>query len=99
MECEEGGAAWAMMMKELLKEAAEVVAGRTGIQILYAKEYKMLQKKYREILRYALSELPEFPLTGKNGKGRPKHTDAQNLYLRLKKYGKKEHKKDSPSYP
>jgi transposase len=86
MECEQYGASWAMMMKELLKEAGEVVAGRIGIQILYAKEYKILQKKYREILNYALEELPSFPTTGPNGKGRPKHTDAQNLYLRLKKY-------------
>lgn len=86
MECEEGGAAWAMMMKELLKEAGEVVAGRSGIQILYTKEYESLQKQYREILIYALTELPKFPLTGPNGKGRPKHSEAQNLYLRLKKH-------------
>lgn len=86
MESEEYGASWAMMMKELLKEAGEVVAGRTGIQILFSEEYKMLQMKYREILNYALTELPSFPKTGPNGKGKPKHTDAQNLYLRLKKY-------------
>lgn len=86
MECEEGGAAWAMMMKDLLKEAGEVVFARTGIQILYAKEYELLQEKYREILTYALAELPPFPLTGPNGKGKPKHTEAQNLYLRLKKH-------------
>jgi hypothetical protein len=86
MECEEGGAAWAMMMKDLLKEAGEVVAGRAGIQILYVKEYELLQKRYREILDFALTELPVFPLTGPNGKGKPKHTEAQNLYLRLKKH-------------
>lgn len=86
MECEEYGASWAMMMKELLKEAGEVVASRTGVQVLYSKEYKMLQKRYREILNYALTELPLFPKTGPNGKGKPKHSDAQNLYLRLKKY-------------
>jgi len=86
MECEEGCAVWAMMMKELLKEVGEVVAGRSGIQVLYAKEFTALEKRYREVLKYALTELPEFPLTGANGKGKPKHTDAQNLYLRLKKY-------------
>jgi hypothetical protein len=86
MECEEGGAGWAMMMKGLLKEVGEVVAGRTGIQILYTKEYELLQERYREILDHALTELPAFPLTGPNGKGKPKHTEAQNLYLRLKKY-------------
>lgn len=86
MECDECGASWAMMMKELLTEAGEVVRGRPGIQVLYAKEYELLQKKYLEILDYALKELPKFPLSGRNGKGRPKHTEAQNLYLRLKKH-------------
>lgn len=86
MECEGSDASWAMMMKELLQEACEVVGGRTGIQVLYNKEYKALEAKYREILNYALTELPEFPKTGKDGKGRPKHTDAQNLYLRLKEH-------------
>jgi transposase-like protein len=86
MEYEDCGASWAMMMKELLKEACEVVSGRSGIEILYDKEYKLLQEKYREILEYALTELPAFPTTGPNGKGKPKHTESQNLYLRLKKY-------------
>ena len=86
MECDEDGASWAMMMKDLLKEAGEVVAGRSGIQVLYEKEYEGLQERYREILDYALTELPVFPLTGPNGKGKPKHTEAQNLYLRLKKH-------------
>ena len=86
MQCEEGGAGWAMMMKELLKEAGEVVALRSETQVLTKAEYEKLQKRYREILDYALTELPPFPKTGANGKGKPKHTDAQNLYLRLKKY-------------
>ena len=43
------------------------------------------KKKYREILAQGKIELPEFPKpTGK--KGRPKHTDAQNLWLRFKEY-------------
>jgi len=86
MECDKSGASWAMMMKELLKEAGEVVGARPENQILYTKEYEMLEARYREILEYALTELPVFPTTGENGKGKPKHTDAQNLYLRLKKY-------------
>jgi transposase-like protein len=86
MDCEEVGAGWAMMMKDLLKEAGEVVAGRANIQILYKAEYKMLQTRYREILDFALTELPEFKRTGANGKGKPKHSDAQNLYTRLTKY-------------
>lgn len=86
MECEEDGAGWAIMMKDLLKEVGEVVAERSDIQVLYQDEYKLLQKRYREILKFALTELPEFNKTGANGKGKPKHTEAQNLYLRLRKY-------------
>lgn len=86
MECEEGGAGWAMMMKDLLKEVGEVVAERSETQVLYKNEYGMLQKRYREILEFALTELPEFKRRGLNGKGKPKHTEAQNLYLRLKKH-------------
>ena len=78
---------WAMMMKELLKEAAEVVSDRKDTQILTAKEYRNLKKRYREILHEALNELPKFPKKQKGkGKGKVKHSDAQNLYLRLKKY-------------
>lgn len=86
MECEGHNASWSMMMKELLQEAAETVSGRIESPTLYDREYDALQTRYREILDYALTELPAFPATGKNGKGKPKHTDAQNLYLRLKKY-------------
>lgn len=86
MECEEGGAGWAMMMKDLLKEAGEVVAERSETQVLYQSEYEILQKRYREILDFALTELPEFREAGANGKGKPKRSDAQNLYLRLRKY-------------
>jgi transposase len=85
---------WAQMMKELLKEAGEVIANREDKQVLTSKEFKMLQERYREILKHALTELPAFPKVeerkvqkdGKKKRGRAKHTDAQNLYLRLKKY-------------
>lgn len=87
MDCDPGNAGWVLMMKELLQEAGEVVASRSNTtKVLAGSEYEMLEKKYREILDGALDELPVFPKTGVNGKGKPKHTDAQNLYLRLKKY-------------
>jgi len=86
MESEVNGAGWAMIMIELLKEAAEAVYWRPDTEVLEEEEYQKLQFEYREILNYALSELPDFPKKGKNGKGRPKHTEAQNLYLRLKKH-------------
>ncbi len=52
---------------------------------LTKKEYKRLQRRYRLILSMALKELPSFPV--KSGRrGRSKHTTAQNLWLRFKKY-------------
>lgn len=76
---------WATNMKKLLQEAAETVGERKSMRILYEDEYKKLQTNYRNILTRAKKELPPFPEpTGK--RGRPKHTDAQNLWLRLKEY-------------
>jgi transposase len=44
-----------------------------------------LQSRYRNILKGALKELPTFPESS-GRRGRPKHTDAQNLWLRLKSH-------------
>lgn len=79
------GDRWATKMKKLLQSAAETVANRPIKGKLTVKEYKSLQSKYRNILTRAEKELPTFPeATGK--RGRPKHTDAQNLWLRLYEY-------------
>ena len=79
------GDKWATNMKQLLQEAAETVSQRPKMRILKEKEYKRLQSRYRNILTRAEKELPPFPEpTGK--RGRPKHTDAQNLWLRLYEY-------------
>ena len=76
---------WATNMKRLLKRVAKAIASRPQSGVLKEKEYERFKKKYREILDRGKMELPEFPKpTGK--KGRPKHTDAQNLWLRFKKY-------------
>jgi len=76
------GDKWASNLKKLLQEAAEIVANRTKMRILTKKEFKRLQARYRNILTRGKKELPDFPLpTGR--RGRPKHTDAQNLWLRL----------------
>jgi transposase len=76
---------WATKMKILLQEAAEKVAKRPAKRTLTEKENKQLQKEYRKIIKEAKLELPLFPRpTGKMG--RPKHTDAQNLWLRLELY-------------
>ncbi|MBF0361496.1 MAG: transposase [Oligoflexia bacterium] len=83
IECDGNG--WALMMMDLLIEAADVVGSRTT-SILTSIEYQGLVNRYREILNEALDELPPFPDKKDDGKGRPKHTDAQNLWLRLKEY-------------
>ena len=75
---------WATRLKILLKVAIHMV-GKSKEGILSKKQYTKLQRLYREILEYGIKQLPAFPeSTGK--KGRPKHTDAQNLWLRLKKH-------------
>ena len=82
---ESTGNKWATKMKKLLQEAANTVSGRPTKRILTSVEYKRLQSRYRNTLTRGESELPEFPKpTGK--RGRPKHTDAQNLWLRLYEY-------------
>lgn len=76
---------WATNMKKLLQSAAEMVAKRPHERVLTTKEYKTLQSRYRNLLTRGKKQLPPFPeATGK--RGRPKHTDAQNLWLRLSEY-------------
>lgn len=77
---------WAMQMKELLKEAAEVIAARPESPVLTAQEYTNLETQYREILKEALEDLPQFPKRQEGKRGKIKHTEAQNLWFRLKKY-------------
>ncbi len=79
------GDKWAKKMKKLLQETAKIVTSRQFKRVLTSKEYKSLQSRYRNILTRGEGELPDFPKhTGK--RGRPKHTDAQNLWLRLYEY-------------
>ncbi|MBF0443436.1 MAG: IS66 family transposase [Oligoflexales bacterium] len=77
---------WATQMKELLQNSAEIVAGRPLLGILYREEYLHLVKQYRLILKQALKEMPPFPVREDGQKGKLKHTDAQNLWIRLKKH-------------
>ena len=81
---ESTGGIWATKMKKLLKAAVNMVGSRKG-KNLTKKEIDKLEKIYDDILMLALFELPDFPApTGK--RGRPKHTDAQNLWMRLYDY-------------
>ena len=79
------GDKWATFMKKLLKKANDIVSNRIEQKVLTGREYKILQTRYRQILKRAEKQLPAFPeSSGK--KGRPKHTEAQNLWKRLRKY-------------
>ena len=78
------GNIWATKMKRLLKVAVLMVNSRKE-KILTTEEYNKLKRLYGNILAEALLELPPTPpKTGKRGK--EKHTDAQNLWLRLFEY-------------
>ena len=78
------GDRWATRMKRLLKVAVAMVNSRKE-KILTTEEYNKLQRIYQEILAEALLELPSTPeKTGARGK--TKHTEAQNLWLRLFEY-------------
>ena len=73
---------WATDMKKLLQGAASTVYKREKLRVLRKKELENLESAYDDILSGAKKQLSPFPEpTGK--RGRPKHTDAQNLYLRL----------------
>jgi transposase-like protein len=79
------GDKWAIKMKKLLQKAAETVGDRHQKRVLTKFEFKSLQSRYRNILTRAKKELPAFSeSTGK--RGRPKQTDAQNLWKRLCDY-------------
>lgn len=76
------GYKWATNLKKLLIEANKEVSEKSKTGVLSEEKYKSLQSRYRNILTRAKKELPPFP--EKSGKkGRTKHTDAQNLWLRL----------------
>ena len=78
------GDRWASRLKRLLKTAIEMVNSRKE-KVLNEKEYSKLNKLYEEILIEALVELPLF-LETPGKRGRPKHTEAQNLWFRLYEY-------------
>ena len=50
--------------------------------VLSEEDYKKIEEEYRIILFEALLELPQFPESN-GARGRPRHTDEQNLWFRL----------------
>lgn len=81
------GYAWAANIKRLLQETCAIVAKREAKQ-LTEKEYKNLQKRYRNLLTRGEKELPPIPPKQNGKRGKVAKSDAHNLWERLKKYEK-----------
>ncbi len=79
------GYAWASNIKRLLQETCRIVAKRESKQ-LTEKEYKNLQKRFRNILTRGEKELPPIPPKPSGKKGRVAKSDAHNLWERLKEH-------------
>jgi len=78
---ESNGYAWASNMKRLLQETCAIVAKRK-LKRLTKKEYKKLQKRYRDILTQGAEELPPIPPRQKGKRGKIAKSDAHNLWER-----------------
>lgn len=79
------GYAWASNIKRLLQENCAIVSKRKSKQ-LTDKEYKNLQKRYRNILTRGEKELPSIPPKQNGKRGKVAKSDAHNLWERLKNY-------------
>ena len=79
------GYTWASNMKRLLQENCAIVSKRQSKQ-LSEKEYKNLQKRYRNILTRGEKELPPIPPKQNGKRGKVAKSDAHNLWERLKKH-------------
>lgn len=79
------GYAWAANMKRLLRETCVILAKRKSKK-LTAREYRNLQKRYRNILTRGEKELPPIPRRQNGKRGRIAKPDAHNLWERLKRH-------------
>jgi len=77
------GYTWAANIKLLLQETCIIVAKRKRKK-LTRREYKNLQKRYRNILTRGEKELPPIPPRQNGKRGRIAKSDAHNLWERLK---------------
>jgi hypothetical protein len=82
---ESNGYRWASNTKRLLQETCAIIAKRQSKQ-LTDREYKNLQKRYRNILTRGEKELPPIPPKQNGKRGRVAKSDAHNLWERLKKH-------------
>jgi len=80
--------AWAANMKRALQQSCAIVSSRKTKK-LTGKEYRALQKRYRNILTRGAKELPPIPTArAKGSRGRIAKSDAHNLWERFKRYEK-----------
>lgn len=79
------GYKWAANIKRMLQETCAIIAKRESKQ-LTEKEYKNLQKRYRNILTRGEKELPPIPPKQNGKRGKVAKSDAHNLWERLKKH-------------
>jgi transposase len=77
------GFRWAANMKRLLHNTCILVAKRKRKK-LSPREYKKVQKRYRNILTRGEKELPPIPPRQNGKRGRIAKSDAHNLWERLK---------------
>lgn len=82
---ESNGFSWAANMKKLLQETCAKIS-RRKTKKLSQREYKNLQKRYRNILTRGEKELPPIPVRRNGLKGKIAKSDAHNLWERLQQY-------------
>jgi transposase len=82
---EADGYPWASNLKRLLQQACRRVSERTAKQ-LSAREYRRLQRRYRNILTRGEKQLPPLPARQNGKRGRIAKSDAHNLWERLKSH-------------
>ena len=76
---------WAKNLKNLLQKTCAIVSKRKSKK-LTSKEYKTLQRRYRNILTRGEKELPEIPAKPNGQRGKMAKSDAHNLWERFQKY-------------
>ena len=74
-------------MKKLLQETCKKVAISDDRQLV-PKDYRNLQKRYRNILTRGKKEMPPIPEKPNGKRGKIAKSDAHNLWERLKKHEK-----------
>ena len=79
------GYAWAANMKHLLQQTCWRVSQRKRKK-LTPREYKNLQKRYRNILTRGEQQLPPIPPRQNSKRGRIAKSDAHNLWERLQQH-------------